>query len=432
MRLFISLSVFTLLSFNSMSQAPDCFVFPAAGPNYNDGMAYPAGSVLFSSAGIDIIKPTATFGIYPMPGFQYINNTSNEMYFVNQLDLDLSNLTYDCRKLTFGMIYNGFAVDTDTIFENTGMMPSLPYTGNGFTVDTLSNSVYVVQGDFDMIHVFGSTTAISDICVQPCAAENCFQFPAVAGNYNDNMAYPAGSVLMSSAGIDIIKPTAGMGIYPMPGFQFISISNNEFFFINQLDLDVSGLPYDCKKMTFELIYNGIAVDSDTIFTTSTSLPALPYSGNGFTLDTISSGYYEITGNFDMIHIFGSTSILSNLCVEECAGGSCFEFPASSTENFNSPVDYPAGSVLLSSNGIDLIKPTAIFGIYPSDGTQIIGVNSNQIIFVNQLDMDLSNVPFNCKELKFELLMNGFAVDADTIFEWSSVLPALPYNGAGFT
>ncbi len=432
MRSTFFIAAISLFSINSFSQAPDCFVFPAAGPNYNDAMTYPAGSVLFSSAGIDIVKPATTFGMYPMPGFQYINNTSNEMYFVNQLNLDLSNLTYDCRKLSFDLLASAFAVDDDTLFYNSGSLPALPYTGVGFTVDTISSTVFVVEGDFDMIHFFGSTTALADICVQPCPAENCFQFPAVAGNYNDNLAYPAGSVLMSSAGIDIIKPTTGMGIYPMPGFQFISINSNQLFFINQMDLDLGGLAYTCKKLTFELIYNGFAVDSDTIFESTTSMPPMPYAGAGFTVDTISWGVYEVTGDFNMIHIFGSTSILSNICVEECTGGSCFEFPSSSTENFNSPIDYPAGSVLLSSNGIDLIKPTTTFGIYPMPGTQIVGVNANQILFVNQLDIDLSDLSYSCKELTFELLLNGFAVDNDTIFEWSNALPPLPYVGAGFT
>ncbi len=312
-------SIFLIVSF-LFSQAQNCFDFASVPPGtYGDNVLYPAGSVILSSNDIDIIKPAETFGIFPMNGFDVVNVDSSGIYFVNQLDLDISNVSYSCKELSFELFYNGFAVDGDTVSFGSFALPPLPYNGPGFTVDTVSNNVYTVNGTFDMIHIFGSTSILSNLCLDECASGGCFQFPnAPTGPYSDNALYPAGSVILSSNDIDIIKPAETFGIFPMNGFDVVNVDSSGIYFVNQLDLDISNVSYSCKELSFELFYNGFAVDGDTVSFGSFALPPLPYNGPGFTVDTVSNNVYTVNGTFDMIHIFGSTSMLHDICIGPCA------------------------------------------------------------------------------------------------------------------
>lgn len=287
----------------------------------NDDATTPGGSVILSDIGIDIIIPNDGFGIYPAYGTQIDYITGGEIGFINQLDMAVSGLPYDCKRLTFNLFYNGMAVDDDTVFIYSPSLPALPYSGSGFTLDTITAGYYIVEGVFDTIHIFGSTSILSDICVEECPATGCFTIPELSGpevaDLNNDALYPAGSTILSDMGINIIIPNDGVGIYPMNGTQIDYVSGGQIGFINQLDLDVSEVPFPCKELTFSLLYNGIAVDEDTVFISSPTLPALPYMGTGFTLDTLSAEYYVISGAFDTIHIFGSTSILKDICIDEC-------------------------------------------------------------------------------------------------------------------
>ena len=91
-------SIFLIVSF-LFSQAQNCFDFASVPPGtYGDNVLYPAGSVILSSNDIDIIKPAETFGIFPMNGFDGVNVESSGIYFVNQLDQDISNVSYSCKE----------------------------------------------------------------------------------------------------------------------------------------------------------------------------------------------------------------------------------------------------------------------------------------------------------------------------------------------
>ena len=373
-------SIFLIASF-LMSQSQSCFDFASVPPvAYGDNVLYPAGSVILSSNDIDIIKPSETFGIFPMEGFDILSVDSTGIYFVNQLDIDVSNVPYSCKELSFELFYNGIAVDGDTVSFGHFALPPLPYVGAGFTVDTVAANSYIITGTFDVIHVFGSTSILSNLCVNECATGGCFQFPnSTTGPYSDNTLYPAGSVILSSNDIDIIKPSESFGIFPMEGFDVVSVDSTGIYFVNQLDIDVSNVPYSCKELSFELFYNGIAVDGDTVSFGHFALPPLPYVGAGFTVDTVAANSYIITGTFDVIHVFGSTSILSNLCVSPC---NTTEISEERLTNNAKVYPNPSSGLLMISD----IPDQARVMIYDVSGVLLYDRSSN----AGKLQVDLTN------------------------------------------
>lgn len=213
-------------------------------------------------------------------------------------------------------------------------------------------------------------------------AQTCFDFPTTpTGPYSDNTLYPAGSVILSSNDIDIIKPSENFGIFPMDGFNVVSVDSSGIYFVNQLDLDVSNVPYSCKELGFELFYNGFAVDGDTMSFGYFALPPLPYNGAGFTVDTISDNAYTVTGVFDAIHIFGSTSILSDLCVSPCSTTGIRDYEATNPiKVFPNPSNGSINLASIPTNSRVLIyniTGTLVFDEYSNSNQMFISLHDQQ-------------------------------------------------------
>ena len=121
----------------------------------------------------------------------------------------------------------------------------------------------------------------------------------------NNVTYPPGSAFITSGNIQYIKPHIGNM------YQFIT--GDSLWYVGDIDINVSTSNCTNRTLTFSVAYLiGLAIDGDTIF--SNLNPPASYSGNGFNMTQDGQGHYTVTGNFNVVSLYSSTNILSNVCL----------------------------------------------------------------------------------------------------------------------
>ena len=268
--------------------------------------------------------------------------------------------------------------------------------------------------------------------------QDCLNFGnmnAPLNDYNNDSIYPAGSVLLNSGDLDLIKTKKQNNPSSFWDFtNIIYVNSSDIGFNGYLTFDVSKASYSCKELVFKALAEKIIVGNDTINSITFGVFA-PYVGNGYTLDTLGGGNIEVKGAFNTVSIWAQTGIVYDACLSNCSTSSnCLNFG-----NMNAPIAdynndsiYPAGSVLLNSGDLDLIKtkkqnnPSSFW-----DFTNIIYANSTDIGFNGYLTFDVSKASYSCKELVFKALAEKIIVDNDTINSITFGVFA-PYVGNGYT
>jgi type IX secretion system substrate protein len=279
-----------------------------------DQVNFPIGSPIINQGDIKIVK------IDYFTVFQFIQGDSSMLYIGN-IDIDVSSSTCTNKKLTFNTAYvEQMIIDGDTIysFSNT---PAF-YQGNGVTVSFNGSGMgygdFIIEGDFDIVRLLGSTNFISNICLE-CLNESpsdCVDFTPYNNLYLDSVTqdqvnFPIGSPIITHGDIQIIK------IDYLTTFQGIQ-GDSALFYIGNLDIDVSSSNCTNKKLTFSTAYvERMIIDGDTIYSFNPTNPF--YQGNGFTVSFNGSGMgygdFTIEGNFDVVRLLGSTNFLYNICLE---------------------------------------------------------------------------------------------------------------------
>lgn len=130
----------------------------------NDDTTYPAGSTVFQTGNIRMIKSSV------LTTFIYARNDS--MCYIGNLDINISTAPFTQRKLTFETItMQGLVIDGDTVFNN--WVPLSSHNGPNYSL-TQNNNHYTISGTFDTVHIFGSTNCLYAICLEDIStsAEN--------------------------------------------------------------------------------------------------------------------------------------------------------------------------------------------------------------------------------------------------------------------
>lgn len=403
-------------------QAQTCMDFTGTTNQYLQDISmnntlYPIGSVVFQTGDIKIRKAGTPA--------QFINAHGDTMCYVGKIDLDVTSAPYAQRMLTFTSIsLQGIIVDGDTVFQN--FVPIGLYNGNGFTV-TYLNNVFTITGAFNVVHLFGSTNCLNTICLNqgPAINQTCLNFgTSVTAQYCNDISqnhtlYPVGSVLFQSPPIRIIKADTTT--------TFLNARNDTIWYIGRLLIDVSTASYSSRRLVFNsVIVSGSIVDGDTAFQTMPPPPAA--SGPNYQF-SFSNPVFEYTGTFDSVLLYGSTNIVSGICLEPDTPStqSCMDF-SGTTQQYIQDVStnntlYPVGSVVFQTGDIRIRKAGIPF--------QVISASSDTLCYIGKVEIDVAQAPYPGRLLTFySIITQGMVVDGDTIFQASN--PAPFYAGNGFT
>lgn len=126
----------------------------------NDDVVYPAGTVLYSDAEMEVKKT------YPSTGSWWHSTVSYGVSSIlfdygGWLTLDVSKTTCTNRTITIEAICEYLVVDEDTLLTND--VKNSDYYGAGFSVKYAS-AVFTISGDFDEILIGGGTSRLYSIC----------------------------------------------------------------------------------------------------------------------------------------------------------------------------------------------------------------------------------------------------------------------------
>ncbi|MCB0478649.1 MAG: T9SS type A sorting domain-containing protein [Crocinitomicaceae bacterium] len=275
-----------------------------------DNVNFPVGSTIVGNGAIEVKKidlSTIWMGLQGDSALFYIGNT----------ELDVSGYNCSNKRLTFMNSYaEQMIIDGDTVYSFTP--PGAFYQGNGFTVtfngSGLGSGEFIIEGDFDVVRLLGSTNVIWNMCID-CITNNpvsCLDFSQYDNAYvdsvtQDNLNFPPGTAFMTQGDIQIVK------IDNMSFFQGIQ-GDSSLFYIGNLAMDVSTMNCNNKKLTFKVIYvEHIAINGDTLAQLPT--PTSFYQGNGYTLQYDGNGQYTVTGDFDVVTLLSQTNFLWDVCLE---------------------------------------------------------------------------------------------------------------------
>ena len=412
----------------------DCIDFTQYDNNFLDDVTfdhstYPVGDAFISEGDLSIIKPDSN-SVY-----QFIDGANNGMCYIGQLGIDVSSANYACKKLSYKLVGGfGLVIDQDTLNNSWTAIPgdTIIYRPN-YMVDIQDLSgelMYTIEGDFNYVEISTSTTCISEMCLTSCSTiPSCVDFSPyndfnflneVSTNHTD---YPYDSAFITTGDIQLIKPSSGMTMY-----QFIDSTGSEMCYIGNLGIDVASAPYQCKELTYGLVGGpGLVIDGDTLtspfssFITSDTVMNRP----GFSVDVqVLTGqlWYTITGDFDYVEISNSTTCINNICLSSCSDStSCMDFAPYSNVYLNDVSTdhstYPAGTVIMSSGDIDIIKTDEMTSPLFIDSA------NTQFCYVGTIGIDISSTSYDCKVLTYEFFgTNGLIIDSDTILPYSQSTP----------
>ncbi len=413
------IAIFIISNVSAQIQCADLSAYDNAYLNAvtSDNITYPIGSAFMVSGDIQYVKPG--------PNNFYQGLQGDSLFYIGDVDLDVSTLNCNNKVLTFSCVYlEGLAVDGDTIFSF--LSPPAFYSGAGFTFQYSAPGNYTITGDFDVTSLSSSTNFLFDVCLECLDASStvCVSLAPYTETYlsnvsTDDVTYPVGTAFITAGDIHYVKPSSGNF------YQFIM--GDTLMYIGDIDIDVSSSTCTNKSLVFTSAYTiGIAIDGDTIFNSMIS-PA-SYTGTGFEFTYFGNGQYQITGDFDVVSIFSSTNFLFDVCLECLDANStvCVSL-ASYTESYlldvsTDDVTYPVGTAFITAGDIHYVKP--------SSGNFYQFIMGDTLMYIGDIDIDVSSSICTNNSLVFTSAYTiGIAIDGDTIFN-SMVSPA-SYIGAGF-
>jgi len=435
--------LFTIMlsAFSLLLNAQDCIYytnldsskFSSTATGYNNDTNYPAGSTLFTNGDLKFIKHgkySSGFGQFDYTLMQFYNAGSG-CGIIGTIGFDVSSATYSCKKLTINS-FGHFAaiIDSDTIFTNN---KDSVWIMNGYTFTTSQNSsITEVKGSFNYVALGTSTAIFNSACLENCSSgsSSCIDSTMVlAGNYSSN------TIITTSGDLSIFAPDTSTQDFK--GCNIMGNPNNAKMILGGLGFDVGASSYSCKKLDIYYMFGANGFPKDGIYVDGVNLglnPASPYNGNGFTLTKISNNHYEIKGNFNKIWFNGATSFFYNICLSDCSGKpGCINFmdmdPAkvtTQTGGYNNDSSYPAGSTLVSSGDLKLIKTkTFAQGIF--QGSQVGGVTDSTMMFHGTFDIDFSSSNYSCKKITLKVIGQDIIIGSDTLTQTPG-----SYNGNGYS
>ncbi|NOQ74186.1 MAG: hypothetical protein GQ574_19415 [Crocinitomix sp.] len=427
----ILLALILLFNFSIFAQI-DCIPFSDYSDDYvnevgwND-VDYPPGTTFMEEGALKIVKAEGETN--------YLSTGSDEFTFMGNVDIDVSELDCPHKTLTFSMVAVGSSwvdVDGEVVGDMAEPFP-LSYSGDGWICEYDGEISLTITGDFDLVNIYGSTNILSDCCLE-CVdgpEENCLNFGDYTTPFGDTVGwddetYPSGSVFMETGDIKLIKPDGETN--------YLSVDDESFFFVGNVTIDVAS--FDClnRVLTFDIVpdpSNGISVDGNIISDEFEDWPA-DYDGDDFTYNLVDQTV-TISGFFNQVMLFGSTNILSNVCVE-CDSAAfdtnCIPFNDYGDDYVNevgwNDDDYPAGSVFMENGDLKLVKPEG--------ETNYLSVTEEGMFFVGNIDIDVADSDCDEKVLTFTLIpdiSNALSVDGEIVSDEFEAWPST-YDGDGFT
>jgi hypothetical protein len=367
-----------------------------------DDVNYPIGSAFITSGAIQYVKPSS--------GNAYQGILSDSLFYIGDLDIDVSNATCLEKELTFSCAYlEGMSIDGDTIYA--ALNPPVNYAGATFDFEYDGAGNYTITGDFDVVSLYTQTNFLYDVCLD-CASSTieCMDLSNYDDQYInsvgfDDVTYPIGSAFITNGDIQYVKPSSGNS--------YESILNNQLFYVDDLDIDVSTSTCANKVLTFSCAYlEGLSVDGDSVFT-MLNAPAY-FDGGAWEFESDIAGNYTITGDFDVVSLFSQTNTLSDVCLncEPLSVIQCMDLSNYDNQYINSvgfdDVTYPIGSAFITNGDIQYVKP--------SSGNSYESILNNQLFYVDDLDIDVSTSTCANKVLTFSCAyLEGLSVDGDSVF-----------------
>jgi|GEM_PF-1920301 len=430
-----SVLIFLIVGFYSAnSKAQDCLnianmTAPVA--DYNNDSIYPIGSTLLNTGDLSLIK-TKT-GSWTAPGYfeqtTFNNISPTQLFHHGYLTFDVSSATYSCKKLSIEGFAEKMIIGNDTIVTTPGFNP---YNGNGFTIDTLAGGGFVVTGNFNAVTTWVPTGILTGACVESCSVSsgNCLmandldstKVHSSSGGYNNDVSYPAGSVLATQGDIKFIK-TLGYNSSISPNTNIGSVGGGMVLFWGTITIDVSASSFTCKKLSFYGDGGGLTTiyaDNDTALTR-----------NGYTVTQIATGHYEIEGNFNSITFSDqSTSYFNSVCLEDCSVSSaCIDFQDTTLHKTILTTQSSYGTPWYSKNGVSFSSKYFDYsGIFNNPGTVTIddhvtagytGSNGSSnyvgnIFYQGDVitQVDFSGLAINPKNIEFDVnyILNSSSVN----------------------
>jgi hypothetical protein len=215
----------------------ECLDIPKIHENmssYNNDFLYPAGSVIYSSGYLDLIKPYPTIG--PSPTTTLFSGDPNELAYMSWLYISTARL--DCREDISLYLFSGnqfLVVDGDTI-------TSYPYTGENFKVQHSFHNTFeiLITGKFDTVKVGGTTGKLKDVCL---TYGSCGVTSSETINLNSIISDPYPNPSNGIFNIDILESNTVLEVYnslgalvstevvTQKGKKELSIQNSGVYFI---------------------------------------------------------------------------------------------------------------------------------------------------------------------------------------------------------
>ncbi|MDX2361228.1 MAG: T9SS type A sorting domain-containing protein [Crocinitomicaceae bacterium] len=334
-----------------------------------DDITYPIGSAFIVSGDIQYVKPSS--------GNAYQGIISDSLFYIGDLDINVSTSTCLEKELTFSCAYlEGLAVDGDTVFSQ--LNPPANYGGATFDFEFDGAGSYTITGDFDVVSLYTQTNFLYDVCLD-CASStiDCVDLSSYDDTYVNSVGfnditYPIGSAFIVSGDIQYVKPSSGN--------YYQGINGDALFYMGDLDIDVSTSICTDKILTFNCAYlEGLSVDGDTVFT-MLNAPA-SFAGSTWDFEYDGAGNYTVTGDFVVVSLYTQTNELSDVCLDCNYVVSMNE--TTPLENQFSVYPNPSSNLfIVSSNS----NHDFSFELYDTNGTLIISENSNG----TEAQIDLSN------------------------------------------
>src|SRR3989338_7307031 len=303
---FLFTSVLLLFALQSSLAQTSCVDLSAYDNTYLnavsfDNVTYPVGSAFITSGNIQYVKPSS--------GNFYQGIQGDSLFYVGDLDIDVSSDTCTNHTLTFSSIYlEGLSVDGTVVFDMLNA-PST-FVGNGWTFSKIGQN-YKVTGNFDVVSLYTQTNYLFDVCLEcVVGSTTCVDLSAYDNAYLnavsfDDVTYPIGTAFVTSGYIQYVKPSSGNS------YQFIQ--GDSLLYIGDIDIDVSTDPCSDHTLTFSSMFlYGLTVDGTVVFNAGN--PPASFNGSGWTFTWLGGQDYQISGDFDVVSLSSSTNFLFNVCL----------------------------------------------------------------------------------------------------------------------
>ena len=380
-----------------------------------DQLTYPIGDTIVEYGYFHFIKAdtlTTYSGIFP-----------GAICFDNQLILNVASFPYDCKELSFYLFPpTGLIIDGDTVYSMSD--PPLSYSGSDFEMSYNGSADYVITGNFEQIHPFGSDFCWKDICISEChyPPDLCLNFGLYDSVYliqlnSDHIAYPPGGKIMEAGDLEVVKMDTTT-IFGATTPDSLCISGT-------ISIAVGTVTYPCRSVRIDLTgADGVTVDGENVF--DMIAPPASYAGSGFTFSYDGGSEFVIEGTYDSIRVYGSGFCVYDICLEECGfkSSQCLSLSAYDdaylADVSSDHTTYPPGDPFITDGNIQLVKPN-------TSSTYNL-ISGDSISFSGDIIIDVSLAPFVQRKLDFSLAApTTITIDAETVSP--TLLTPGSYSGA---